>query len=63
MRPWTMIFTGLVLSLMGVVLPLLMVIKVLPSTFVLNFVSFTASMLGLILGITGASRYIGTRRK
>jgi len=63
MRPWTMIFTGLVLSLMGVVLPLLMVIKVLPSTFVLNFVSFTASMLGLILGITGASRYIGMRRK
>lgn len=63
MSPLAMILMGLLLSLMGVAFPALMVIHVLPSTFFLNFFSFTASMSGLILGILGAARYIGARRK
>jgi hypothetical protein len=58
-----MILTGLVLSLLGVALPLLMVMQILQSTYALNFASFTASLLGLILGITGAARYVGGHRK
>ena len=63
MRPWTMILAGLVLSLLGVALPLLMVMQILQSTYALNFASFTASVLGLMLGITGAARYVGGHRK
>ena len=58
-----MILAGFALSVMGVALPLLMVIQVLQSTFFLNFFSFTASLLGLMLGIAGAARYIGAHRK
>ncbi len=63
MHPWQLILIGLVLSLMGVILPYLMVIQALPSTFFLNFFSYAASMSGLFLGIIGASRYIKGNRK
>ena len=54
---------GLILSLVGVIFPLLMVIQVFPSTFFLNFFSYAASMSGLFLGIIGASQYIKGNRK
>jgi positive regulator of sigma E activity len=41
----------------GVVLPLLMVIKVLESTFFLNFFSYAASLIGMVLGIIGTVSY------
>ena len=63
MRSWQMMLLGLVLSLVGVALPLLMVILVLPSTFFLNFFSFSASLSGLILGILGAAMHIGRHKK
>ena len=63
MQPATMILVGFGLSVLGVVLPLMMLIHVLPSTFFLNFLSFTASMTGLILGISGAAQYIRAHKK
>jgi hypothetical protein len=63
MRPRTFILIGFLLSLAGIALPLLMLIHVIPSTFFLNFFSFTASMTGLILGIVAASLYVRTHRK
>jgi len=63
MRPWQLILLGFILSMMGVVFPLLMVIQILPSTFFLNFFSYAASMTGLFLGIIGASRYVKENRK
>jgi hypothetical protein len=63
MRPLTMILVGFGLSLLGVGLPLLMLIRVLPSTIFINFLSFTASMAGLMLGIGGAAQYVRARRK
>jgi hypothetical protein len=39
--------------LLGVIFPLLMVIKVLDSTFFLNFFSYFLSLLGMIFGIIG----------
>ena len=63
MPAWSLILIGLILSLLGVVLPFLMVVQAIPSTFFLNFFSFVASMSGLFLGIIGASRYVQGHRK
>ena len=63
MPPWSLILIGFLLSVLGVVLPMLMIIHVVSSTFFLNFFSFSASMTGLILGITGGAMYVRRRRK
>ncbi len=63
MRPWNLILIGFLLSVLGVVLPFLMVIQIVQSTFFLNFFSFIASVTGLILGIIGAALYVRSRRK
>ena len=61
--PWGLIVIGFLLSLTGVMLPFLMVLRVLPSTFFLNFFAYGASILGLFLGIIGASYYVRRNRK
>jgi len=54
----------LILLLVGIVLPFLMVMQVLPSTFALNFLSYIASVAGLFLGIIGiAMRSVKAIRK
>ncbi len=58
--PLGLIILGVVLMLLGVILPFLMVTRVLISTFFLNFFSFTASLVGLFMGIIGVAMY--TRR-
>ena len=63
MRPWQLILLGFILSIMGVFLPLLMVIQILPSTFFLNFFSYAASLTGLFLGLIGAASYVRENRK
>jgi len=63
MRPWQLILLGFILSMMGVIFPFLMVIQFLPSTFFLNFFSYTVSITGLFLGIIGASRYVKENRR
>ncbi len=63
MRPWNLILIGLLLSILGVALPFLMVVHLVSSTFFLNFLSFVASMSGLIVGIIGASLYLRQHRK
>jgi hypothetical protein len=57
--PQGLIVIGLLLMVMGVVLPFLMVMHILESTFFLNFFSYGASVSGLFLGIIGASQVIG----
>jgi hypothetical protein len=52
----TIIVIGFILVLLGFLLPLLMVMKVLESTFFLNFFSFVASLIGLFLGLMGAAQ-------
>lgn len=54
---------GFILLLLGWFLPLLMVMRVMPSTFFLNFFAYTVSLIGLMLGITGAVYYSRTRKK
>jgi hypothetical protein len=61
--PSGLILIGLLLVVTGVILPLLMVIQVLPSTFFLNFFAYGASLTGLFLGVIGAATYMRDRRK
>ena len=61
--PWSLIVIGFLLSLTGVILPFLIVIHLVPSTFFLNFLSYGASITGLFLGIIGASLYVRGSRK
>lgn len=52
-KPKLTVFFGFILMLLGVIFPLLMVIKVLESTFFLNFFSYTLSLLGMVFGVIG----------
>jgi len=61
--PVRMIILGIVLLVAGIVLPLLMVVKVVESTFFLNFLSYGMSMVGSIIGIAGAAFFVRFNRK
>jgi hypothetical protein len=62
-RPILIIILGFFMVLLGWVLPFLIVIHVIPSTFFLNFLAFTLSTGGLILGTVGAALYVRLRDK
>jgi hypothetical protein len=62
MQPGRLILIGFVLVLFGFVAPFLMVIRVVPSSFILNFLSYGASVVGLFLGLIGAALYVRTHR-
>lgn len=49
-HPRRLFVVAVLLMLFGVVMPFLMVIHVVESTFFLNFLSYAASTLGLLLG-------------
>lgn len=48
-------FVGFLMVVVGAVLPFLMVLGILPSTFTLSFVAYFSSVLGLALGLIGAA--------
>jgi uncharacterized membrane protein YqjE len=54
-HPERLIVIAVAMLLFGCVAPFLMVIKVFESTFFLNFLSYTMSVLGLLLGIVGVA--------
>lgn len=62
-NPVVLMVLGFFLMLAGVILPLLMVVKVLESTYFLNFFSYTASLVGMLMGTIGAAFYAAGRRK
>lgn len=62
MQPWKLILIGFVLVLFGAVAPFLMVMQVVESSFILNFLSYGASMVGLFLGLIGAALYVRIHR-
>ena len=57
MNPRFLLGLGVTLMLLGVILPFLMVIHVLESTFFLNFFSWGASVTGLSFGTIGFAMY------
>ncbi|MBI5952907.1 MAG: hypothetical protein HY865_14720 [Chloroflexi bacterium] len=61
-NPKTLLTAGFFLILAGVLLPFLMVLHILESTFFLNFFAFAAQVTGLFLGFIGSVMYIRVRR-
>jgi hypothetical protein len=57
------IIIGFFMVLAGAVLPFLIVMDILPSTFWLNIVAYLVSVCGLFLGIIGIATYVGEKRK
>jgi hypothetical protein len=62
-RAVQLILIGFVLVLLGAVLPFLMVLHVIQSTFFLNFFSYGASICGLFLGLYGAATFSRMNKK
>jgi len=54
---------GFALVLLGAVLPWLMVLHVIKSTFFLNFLAAGASVAGLVLGVIGTAYYVRLHRR
>lgn len=61
--PLWILLIGFSLLVLGFVLPVLMIMQVLESTFLLNFVSYGASFLGLMLGFIGSVLYVSRSRR
>lgn len=63
-HPGRLMLIAVLLMLFGVVMPFLMVIQAVKSTFFLNFLSYGASTLGLLLGIVSlAASSLKQKRK
>ncbi len=57
------ILIGFVMVVLGALLPALMVMQILKSTFFLNFFSYTMSVAGLFLGIIGCAYFVRFHRR
>jgi hypothetical protein len=63
LQPVHLVLIGVALMLVGWVLPFLMVLRVLESSYALNFFSYFAQVSGLFLGIIGAAMYVRLKKK
>ena len=54
---------GLILLLAGWIIPLLIIMRVVPSTFFLNFLSWGMSVAGLFLGFVGGVMWVRMNRE
>jgi len=65
MREWPvrLIVIGFFLVLAGWVLPFLMVLHYIPSTFFLDFLTYAMGVAGLFMGIIGAASYYKLKKK
>lgn len=57
------IVIGFFMVLTGAVLPFLIVIGLLESTFLLNFIAFASSVIGVFLGVLGSAMFVGFNRQ
>ena len=63
LSPVRMIVLGGVLVVVGFLLPLLMLLHVIPSTFLLNFIAYAASFFGLTVGVIGSAMSARIKRQ
>jgi uncharacterized membrane protein len=63
-QPLGLILGGFFLILGGgIVLPLLIVIGIVPSTFLLDFLGYAVSVAGLMMGVVGGAMVVRETRK
>jgi len=62
-NPRLLLSLGLILLFLGFALPLLMVMRVIESTFFLNFFAWSASVSGLFLGFIGVATWSKMRKE
>jgi hypothetical protein len=62
-RPIQLIVVGFILVMLAWVLPFLMLLHVIPSTFALDFFSYAAGLVGLFMGIIGAASYYSIHKR
>jgi hypothetical protein len=62
MNPNLLLGIGLLLMLIGFGLPTLMIMRYLESTFLLNFIAYSASFIGLVMGMLGVVMVTKRRR-
>lgn len=62
-HPKRLIVVGFFLVLFGFVAPFLMVLDIVKTTFWLNFLSYGASISGLLLGVIGSAYYVRLSKK
>jgi membrane protein implicated in regulation of membrane protease activity len=62
MQPWKMIVLGGAMMLVSMVLPWLMVLQILRSTFFLNFLAYGLSVAGMLIGFIGMVSLVKIRR-
>lgn len=56
-QPIKLFAVGFILVMVGFLVPLFMVIKVIEAGYLLSFLSYAASVAGLLLGLIGAISY------
>lgn len=57
-----LIILGFICVLIGAILPFLMVLKFVESTFWLNFIAYMTSTAGIFLGVIGVAMHVGNER-
>jgi len=62
LSPFQLVLLGFVLLVIGFILPFLMVLQLLESTLLLNFVAYLASLFGLIIGLIGIVTHVQARK-
>jgi membrane protein implicated in regulation of membrane protease activity len=51
------------MMVLGIVLPFMMMVGTIRTTFLLSFVSFALSVGGFLVGVIGATQYVARRRR
>jgi hypothetical protein len=62
LQPLELIAVGFFLVLFGCTVPFLMVVRVIETSFFLSFLSYAASVAGMLLGLVGAATYVRRSR-
>ena len=61
--PKRLIIIGFFLVLFGAAMPWFLILGYVKSTFFINFLTYGASVAGLIMGVMGAAMWSATKRK
>jgi hypothetical protein len=62
-KPGLLLSLGLILLFSGWIIPLLIIMHVIPSTFTLNFLTWIFSVSGLFLGFIGVATWSKMRKE